>query len=386
MKNNRKQRIFFACIVIAVLAGFLIFRASREQREADETAASGVTEEAVTPAETEETAASGVTEEAVTSAGTEETAAEEAEEAVTEPAQEDSEAAESSADSVSHEEFPDDPPDLSWLTEIVFPDYTGEPYAVMNGGMPYFDTEEVTPVPYERYYPLDGLGRCTQADAVVGPETAASGQRGEIWMIKPAGWHSDRYASVDGEALYNRCHLIAHYLSDEDANERNLVTGTRYMNTLGMNASENMVGDYVKETGNHVRYRVTPVYQGDELLCRGLLVEAYSIEDKGEEICFCIYTYNVQPGFVIDYATGDNFSESGEEKLGAAGETRPSYEKYLTEEDVEETYVLNTKSKKFHLPECEGAQSISEQNRETYTGSRNALVEQGYKPCGSCNP
>ena len=394
MGNQKKRRIFLACVVIAVLMGLLILSMSRRDHpapadtETAETGSSSDTEaeppkEEVTADSTEslpeeseapESAANLTEESEVSESKTESDSSTEAEMAA------------NPSDETERPEYAKDPPDLSWLADIEFPAYSGEPYVAMNGNQPYFETEDLVPESFELYYPLDALGRCTLADAVIGQDIMASGARGEIWTVKPTGWHSDRYASVDGEALYNRCHLIAHYLSDEDANPRNLVTGTRYMNTLGMNAAENMVGDYVKESGNHVRYRVTPVFTGDHLICDGLLVEAFSIEDDGEDICFCIYAYNVQPGFVIDYATGDNYAENGEEKLGAPSETAPAYEKYLTDEDEEGTYILNVKSKKFHRPDCAGAQDISEKNRKEYTGSRNRLVEEGYKPCGICNP
>ena len=276
-------------------------------------------------------------------------------------------------------------PELTWLDELDVPDYSGKAYVAVNGNEPFFDTQQIAPVSYEIYYQLDSLGRCTLADAVVGPDIMADKGRGSISEIKPTGWHTDRYSFVDGEALYNRCHLIAHYLTGEDANPRNLVTGTRYMNTAGMNALENMVGDYIKETGNHVRYRVTPVWTGDNLICDGLLVEAWSVEDEGEDICFCIYAYNVQPGIVIDYLTGDNYAQNGEVPEQAE-QQEPSYAQYLTDVDVTGTYILNTKKKKFHRPDCQGVPDIAPENREEYTGSRNELVEEGYVPCGGCNP
>ncbi len=401
MGNQKKQRIFLACIVIAILMGLLILSVSRREHQPQKESTEETSERAAeadtesfskeetettenTPSEAETSDAAPSESEAADGTSPE---AEPADGTPSENGSSDDDAENTnSLPETERPEYANDLPDLSWLNGIDFPAYSGEAYTAMNGNRPYFDTEELVPESFELYYPLDALGRCTMAEAVIGQDTMASGSRGEIWMVKPAGWHSDRYASVDGEALYNRCHLIAHYLSDEDANPRNLVTGTRYMNTYGMNAAENMIGDYVKETGNHVRYRVTPVYTGDHLLCDGLLVEAYSIEDDGEDICFCIYAYNVQPGFVIDYATGDNYSESGEEKLGAASETTASYEDYLAEEDENGTYILNVKSKKFHRPDCQGAKDISEKNRKEYTGSRNRLVEDGYKPCGSCNP
>ncbi len=276
-------------------------------------------------------------------------------------------------------------PELTWLKGLVIPPYSGEAYVALNGNVPFFDTALIAPVSYEIYYQLDDLGRCTLADAVVGTDIMADGGRGSISEVRPTGWHTDRYSFVDGEALYNRCHLIAHYLTDEDANPRNLVTGTRYMNTEGMNALENMVGDYIKETGNHVRYRVTPVWTGENLICDGLLVEAWSVEDEGEDICFCIYAYNVQPGIVIDYRTGDNYAQNGETPV-QTGQNEPSYSQYLTEEDVIGTYILNVKRKKFHLPDCQGVKDIAEENKEEYYGSRNELVEEGYVPCGGCNP
>ncbi|MBR4827634.1 MAG: DNA/RNA non-specific endonuclease [Oscillospiraceae bacterium] len=275
-------------------------------------------------------------------------------------------------------------PELTWLEGLDIPEYSGKAYIPLNGNVPFFDTDSIAPVSYEIYYELDSLGRCTLADAVVGQDIMADGKRGSISEIKPTGWHTERYSFVDGEALYNRCHLIAHYLTGENANPRNLVTGTRYMNTAGMNALENMVGDYIKETGNHVRYRVTPVWTGDNLICDGLLVEAWSVEDGGEDVCFCIYAYNVQPGIVIDYLTGDNYAVDGEKPKDQNSE--PSYAKYLLEEDVTGTYILNTKKKKFHRPDCQGVKDIAPENKEEYTGSRNELVEEGYVPCGGCNP
>ena len=276
-------------------------------------------------------------------------------------------------------------PELTWLEGLDIPEYSGEPYTAVNGNQPLFDTDDILPVSYEIYYQLDSLGRCTLADAVVGPDIMAEGKRGSISSIKPTGWHSDRYSFVDGEALYNRCHLIAHYLTGEDANPRNLVTGTRYMNKNGMNAQENMVGDYVKETGNHVRYRVTPVWTGENLICDGLLVEAWSVEDGGEDICFCIFAYNVQPGIEIDYLTGDNRALSGEQP-SSGSQQEPEYAKYLLDEDVSGTYILNVKKKKFHSPDCPGVADIAEENTEVYEGSRNELVMEGYVPCGTCKP
>ncbi len=276
-------------------------------------------------------------------------------------------------------------PHLSYLDGFSVPEYSGEPYIVLNNGLPFFDTEDLDTEAYEIYYALDPLGRCTLADAVVGTELMPDKKRGNISSVKPSGWQSVMYPQslVDGESLYNRCHLIAFGLAGEEANPYNLVTGTRYFNTKGMNSFENMTIDYIRETGNHVRYRVTPVFTGDNLVCDGAVMEAWSIEDEGDGIGFCIYAYNVQPGICIDYATGDNWIEGGE--LPSVTETEPEVLPTL-EEDYEGTFILNTKKKTIHLPECEGAQTMSEKNRQEYTGSYNRLIEDGYVPCRNCLP
>ncbi len=186
------------------------------------------------------------------------------------------------------------------------PAYSGSPFVAVGNNTPTFTEKELSMIGEEVYSELDSLGRCTVAFAVCGNETrpAPGEKRGDISAIKPTGWVQKMYDFVDGQALYNRCHLIGWQLSAENDNRRNLVTGTRYMNTQGMLPFENMIADYIKETGNHVAYRVTPVFEGSNLLCSGVLLEAYSVEDRGEEICFSVYCYNVQPGVEIDYKTG----------------------------------------------------------------------------------
>lgn len=273
--------------------------------------------------------------------------------------------------------------ELSFIETLEVPEYSGNPYVTINNGIPFFDTENLDTDAYEIYYPLDELGRVVMAEAVLGQETMATGKRQSISEVKPTGWHSDRYDFVNGQALYNRCHLIAHYLSDENANPNNLVTGTRYMNEDGMNDIENMIGDYMKETGNHVRYRVTPKWTEDNLICDGLLIEAWSIEDAGEDICLNIFAYNVQPGVYIDYKTGDNYALDGGNKISYT--PKQENPKYL-DEDIEGEYVLHIKKMKFHYPDCTGALSMSENNKQVYYGSRNQLITDGYSPCGECNP
>lgn len=189
------------------------------------------------------------------------------------------------------------------------PEYSSNPYVMVNNNEPFFTEEEFTTESYEEYGDLDDLGRCTYAYACVGKDTMPKGERGSISHIYPTGWEQKKYSFVDGRSLYNRCHLIGHQLTGENANKENLITGTRYMNTEGMLPFENMIADYVKETGNHVLYRVTPLFKGDNLVASGVLMEAKSVEDNGDGICFNVYCYNVQPGVVIDYATGKNRKE-----------------------------------------------------------------------------
>ena len=208
------------------------------------------------------------------------------------------------------------------------------------------------------------------AFACLGKELMPTEERGAIGQVKPSGWQTVKYDSVDGKYLYNRCHLIGYQLSGENANERNLITGTRYMNTEGMLPFENLVAAYIRETGNHVMYRVTPVFEGAELLSRGVLMEAYSVEDGGEGISFHGFVYNRQPGIEISYADGKSRLTQGA----------------ADEEGAEGTYILNTNTKKFHLPSCPSVEDMREKNREDYTGSRDALLERGYVPCSACNP
>ena len=189
------------------------------------------------------------------------------------------------------------------------PAFSGMPYVILSDNQPLFDEDDITAVSYEYYSELDSLGRCGYTMACIGKDIMPTEGRESISQVKPTGWKQKKYDFVDGGNLYNRCHLIGFQLTGENANERNLITGTRYMNTEGMLPFENMVADYIKETGNHVLYRVTPIFQGDELVARGVQMEAYSVEDSGEGICFHVYVYNNQPGVTIDYATGHNWLE-----------------------------------------------------------------------------
>lgn len=251
------------------------------------------------------------------------------------------------------------------------PAYSGDPYVVLNDNQPDFDEDDLTTNSFEQYSDLDALNRCGVAYANVGQDIMPTEKRGSISSVKPTGWVTAKYDNVDGKYLYNRCHLIGYQLTGENANEKNLITGTRYMNVEGMLPFENMVADYVKETDNHVLYRVTPVFEGDNLVASGVQMEALSVEDKGEGVCFNVYAYNNQPGITIDYATGESWLEDG---ASAAGK------------DDSATYILNTSSRKFHNPDCGNVASIKDANKQTYNGSRDDLVAQGYSPCGQCKP
>ena len=256
---------------------------------------------------------------------------------------------------------------------------TEEPYIKVNGNVPRFsDEEKKTAAAFENYSDLDALGRCGVAFACVGKETMPTEERGPIGSIKPSGWHSVKYDFVDGKYLYNRCHLIGYQLTAEYANEKNLITGTRYLNTKGMLPFENMVADYVKETGNHVLYRVTPVFEGKNLVASGVYMEAYSVEDDGDGICFYVYVFNRQPGVKIDYLTGDSVADGTVES--ASGETTSA------EKEETKTYVLNISNGKFHLPDCDSVKKMKEENKQIMKCKRSELINAGYSPCGSCKP
>ncbi len=342
------------------------------------------------------------------------------------------------------------------------PAYSGEAYVELNDNVPSFSKKDMTTKAFEKYSELDNLGRCGTAYANVCRETMPTEERGNIGMIKPSGWHTVKYDNVDGKYLYNRCHLIGYQLTGENASEQNLITGTRYMNVEGMLSFENMVADYVENTDNHVLYRVTPIFKGDNLLASGVQMEAYSVEDKGKGVSFNVYCYNVQPGITIDYTNGDsklsdgtiasitlNYTkyalEVGQSKTLVAVTSPESAVKSVTwyssnnkiatvskngkvtavttgtvtitakttnglkatcKVTVKEksdttvangaangniTYVLNTNTKKFHLPSCLSVKDISvkdikDKNKQEVTCSRDEVIDMGYVPCKRCEP
>ncbi len=300
------------------------------------------------------------------------------------------------------------------------PPYDGMDIVQVNGGIPVFSDDELCALGVEDYFALDSLARATGAFAVVGLETMPTEERGSIGMIKPSGWVMARYDFVDGSYLYNRCHLIGFQLTGENANERNLITGTRFLNVDLMLPYENAVADYVERTGNHVAYRATPHYAGDDLVatavqlealsveddgagvCFNVLLynvqtgnhvayratphyagddlvatavqlEALSVEDDGAGVCFNVLLYNVQPGVVIDYATGKSQAD------GSIAEDEGLDESHYD-------YILNVNSKKFHRPECSSVDDMKEENKQGFTGTREKAIELGYEPCGRCKP
>ena len=287
------------------------------------------------------------------------------------------------------------------------PAYDGSPYVYVNDGEPAFtDDERAAAAGTELYGELDALGRCTATFAVVGTETMPTEERGSIGEVRPTGWKMGKYDFVDGKYLYNRCHLLGFQLTGENANVSNLITGTRYMNVEGMLPFENAVADYVHATGNHVLMRATPVFDGDDLVARGVHMMAESVEDGGDGVAFNVFVYNVQPGVVIDYRTGENMaaedatplpdvsgdggdaSSDGDgtgTKGSADGGTALSDSGAATEKGTTE-YVLNTNSKKFHVPSCSSVNQMSVKNRQDVTDTRENIIGRGFDPCKRCNP
>lgn len=200
-------------------------------------------------------------------------------------------------------------PSGSLVTLDSLPEFSDSPYVVINNNIPFFDESDYTTEAFEYYSELDEYGRCGTAYANICQEIMPTEKRGDISQVKPSGWQNEKYDFVDGSYVYNRCHLIGFQLAGENANPKNLITGTRYMNVQGMLPFENAIDEYVDETNNHVLYRVTPIYSEEELVARGVLLEAYSVEDDGVGVCFNVYCYNNQPGVAIDYATGANWAD-----------------------------------------------------------------------------
>ena len=274
------------------------------------------------------------------------------------------------------------------------PAYSSSPTVEVNGNVPFFTDEDLKTQEFEFYSDMDSLGRCGCAWANICVDTMPVEERGKIGSVKPTGWHTVKYDGIDGNYLYNRCHLIGYQLAGENANSKNLITGTRYMNVEGMLPYENEVSYAVTDFNFHVLYRVTPVFEGNNLLASGVLMEAESVEDRGERIRFCVYCYNVQPGITIDYATGDSSgpeftgsdSASGSRETAKQETVSDTPDPKTSDADGTVTYVVNTNTGKFHYPACSSADDIAPENRMDWTGSRDALVSRGYVPCKRCNP
>lgn len=252
------------------------------------------------------------------------------------------------------------------------PAYAGNSFVILDDNKPAFSKQDRERTDaFETYSNLDKLGRCGVAYANICKELMPTEERGAIGMVKPTGWHTVKYDNVEGKYLYNRCHLIGYQLAGENANEKNLITGTRYLNVTGMLKFEDQVADYVKETDHHVLYRVTPVFDGDNLVATGVEMEAYSVEDKGKGVSFHVFVYNVHPGIDIDYATGESWLADSKTTENTEKETK---------------YVLNTNTHKFHTENCESGRDIADNNKEVYTGRREDLINIGYEPCKRCKP
>lgn len=314
------------------------------------------------------------------------------------------------------------------------PEYSGALCIDINEGQPGFSADDAARGSFLDFSELDFEGRCGTAAGLIGPETVSNAERGDISQVHPSGWVQHRYSFVDREMLYNRSHLIAHQLCGEDANERNLITGTRTMNAVGMTYYEELVGNYVRRTNNHVLYRVTPLFAANDLVARGVQMEAESVEDGGQAIRFNVFVYNVEPGVKIDYVTGNNWESSevpavktkgeatttrgtgGDAALsqyaaskgeagasdtsgssdtssntqaapsGSSGAKTSGSSTSSASTAEQQTYILNKRSHKFHRPACDSVQSMSPSNKEEFTGLRQTLIDEGYTPCRSCNP
>lgn len=281
------------------------------------------------------------------------------------------------------------------FTAADIPAYSGSASVEINGNVPFFEEGETSNTAFQHYFDLDALGRVTLGYASLGPELQPEEERGEI-SYRPTGFENEQYDCVEGGWVYNRCHLVAWRLSGQNDNPKNLMTGTRYMNIEGMSPYEEKADLYIEQTGNHVMYRVTPIFNGDDLVAQGVLMEAKSVEDDGAGLQYCVFCYNVQPGVAIDYASGQtqaNGSSAPEtpasqspapdraQPLPAAGQDE-EYEAPSTQI----TYVLNTHTGKFHRPGCSSVKDMAAHNRQDVTLSREEVLAQGYVPCKRCNP
>ena len=268
----------------------------------------------------------------------------------------------------------------SYVSLDAIPAYDGRAYVAVNNNEPFFTDSDMTTTAFENYSDLDSLGRCGVAYANICKDIMPTEERGKIGMIKPSGWHTVKYDVIKDRYLYNRCHLIGYQLAGENANPKNLITGTRYLNVEGMLPFENLVADYVNNTGNHVLYRVTPMFSGSNLVANGVLIEAKSVEDNGGGILFNVYCYNVQPGVGINYENGDSWLD-GTPGSASSGSDSSAAENSAADSSNSETMVhITATGKKYHRAGC---RTLKKSDTEVTLDEAKSM---GLSPCGICNP
>lgn len=268
----------------------------------------------------------------------------------------------------------------SYVSLDAIPAYDGKAYVAVNNNEPFFTDSDMTTTAFENYSDLDSFGRCGVAYANICKDIMPTEERGKIGMIKPSGWHTVKYDVIKDRYLYNRCHLIGYQLAGENANPKNLITGTRYLNVEGMLPFENLVADYVNNTGNHVLYRVTPMFSGSNLVANGVLIEAKSVEDNGGGILFNVYCYNVQPGVGINYENGDSWLD-GTTGSASSGSDTSATENSAADSSNSETMVhITATGKKYHRAGC---RTLKKSDTEVTLDEAKSM---GLSPCGICNP
>lgn len=268
----------------------------------------------------------------------------------------------------------------SYVSLDAIPAYDGKAYVAVNNNEPFFTDSDMTTTAFENYSDLDSLGRCGVAYANICKDIMPTEERGKIGMIKPSGWHTVKYDVIKDRYLYNRCHLIGYQLAGENANPKNLITGTRYLNVEGMLPFENLVADYVNNTGNHVLYRVTPMFSGSNLVANGVLIEAKSVEDNGGGILFNVYCYNVQPGVGINYENGDSWLDGTTGSASSGSDTSATENSDADSSNSETMVHITATGKKYHRAGC---RTLKKSDTEVTLDEAKSM---GLSPCGICNP
>ncbi len=268
----------------------------------------------------------------------------------------------------------------SYVSPDAIPAYDGKAYVAVNNNEPFFTDSDMITTAFENYSDLDSLGRCGVAYANICKDIMPTEERGKIGMIKPSGWHTVKYDVIKDRYLYNRCHLIGYQLAGENANPKNLITGTRYLNVEGMLPFENLVADYVNNTGNHVLYRVTPMFSGSNLVANGVLIEAKSVEDNGGGILFNVYCYNVQPGVGINYENGDSWLDGTTGSASSGSDTSATENSDADSSNSETMVHITATGKKYHRAGC---RTLKKSDTEVTLDEAKSM---GLSPCGICNP